>query len=100
MLASFDAPAAVVCASDRIALGVIRAVQSLGKRIPEDVAVTGYDGVFLDRIASPRLTTVRQPVVEMGEACARILLKKINEDGAPQGNQFFEPELIVRESTL
>ncbi|MBW4887143.1 MAG: substrate-binding domain-containing protein, partial [Bacillus sp. (in: Bacteria)] len=57
-------------------------------------------GVFLDRIASPRLTTIRQPVVEMGEACARILLKKINEDGASQGNQFFEPELIVRESTL
>ncbi|MCY8627323.1 LacI family transcriptional regulator [Bacillus haynesii] len=100
VLASLDAPAAVVCASDRIALGVIRAVQSLGKRIPEDVAVTGYDGVFLDRIASPRLTTIRQPVVEMGEACARILLKKIIEDGAPQGNQFFEPELIVRESTL
>ncbi|ASB87408.1 LacI family DNA-binding transcriptional regulator [Bacillus sonorensis] len=99
-LESHDDPSAVVCASDRIALGVIRAVQSLGKRIPDDVAVTGYDGVFLDRISSPRLTTVRQPVVEMGEACARTLLKKIHEDGAVQGNQFFEPELIVRESTL
>ncbi|KAA6474005.1 LacI family DNA-binding transcriptional regulator [Bacillus swezeyi] len=100
VLETMEYPAAVVCASDRIALGVIRAVQSLGKNIPEDVAVTGYDGVFLDRISSPRLTTIRQPVVEMGEACARTLLKKINEDGASQGDQFFEPELIVRESTL
>ncbi|KXZ17341.1 LacI family transcriptional regulator [Bacillus nakamurai] len=100
ILQSLCCPAAFVCASDRIALGVIRAVQSLGKRIPEDAAVTGFDGVFLDRISSPRLTTVRQPVVEMGEACARTLLKKINEDGAAQGNQFFEPELIVRGSTL
>lgn len=100
LLASLKGPAAFVCASDRIALGVIRAAQSLGKRIPEDTAVTGYDGVFLDRISSPRLTTVRQPVVEMGEACAKTLLKKINEGGAAQGNRFFEPELIVRESTL
>ncbi|MFN2747989.1 MULTISPECIES: LacI family DNA-binding transcriptional regulator [Bacillus] len=100
VLPALGSPAAVVCASDRIAIGVIRAVQALGKRIPEDVLVTGFDGVFLDRISSPRLTTVRQPVVEMGEACAATLLKKINEDGAVQGNQFFEPELIVRESTL
>ncbi|WP_145033854.1 substrate-binding domain-containing protein, partial [Micrococcus luteus] len=63
LLKSMDNQAAFVCASDRIALGVIRAAQSLGKRIPEDVAVTGNDGVFLDRISSPRLTTVRQPVV-------------------------------------
>lgn len=100
LLKSMDNQAAFVCASDRIALGVIRAAQSLGKRIPEDVAVTGNDGVFLDRISSPRLTTVRQPVVEMGEACAKMLLKKMNEDGAAQGSLFFEPELIVRESTL
>lgn len=46
------------------------------------------------------MTTVRQPVVEMGEACAKMLLKKMNEDGAAQGSLFFEPELIVRESTL
>ncbi|MDA1477072.1 LacI family DNA-binding transcriptional regulator [Bacillus changyiensis] len=100
MLTSKNERTAIVCASDRIAIGVIRAAQSLGKRIPEDVAVTGFDGVFLDRISSPRLTTVRQPVVEMGEACAKTLLKKINEAGASQGNQFFEPELIVRESSL
>ena len=47
VLKTLGRQAAFVCATDRIALGVIRAVQSLGKRIPEDVAVTGNDGVFL-----------------------------------------------------
>ena len=89
-----------VCASDRIAMGVIRAIQQTGKKVPEDYAVTGFDGVFLDRISSPKITTIKQPVLEMGEACARVLLKKIDERNKKQGKHIFEPKLIVRESTL
>ena len=89
-----------VCASDRIGTGVIRAIQKTGKSVPEDYAVTGFDGVFLDRISSPKLTTIKQPLMEMGEACARMLLKKINERNKNQGKHIFEPKLIVRESTI
>jgi DNA-binding LacI/PurR family transcriptional regulator len=100
ILSNWKEKCAFVCASDRIALGVIRAAQSLQLQIPDQVAVTGFDGVFLDRISSPHITTIRQPVVEMGEACARMLLKKIQEDGKSQGHRFFEPELLVRPSTV
>ncbi len=79
---------AFVCASDRIALGVIRAAQSLQLQIPDQVVVTGFDGVFLDRISSPHITTIRQPVVEMGEACARMLLKKIRKMARHKGIVF------------
>ncbi|MFD2618648.1 LacI family DNA-binding transcriptional regulator [Terrilactibacillus laevilacticus] len=91
---------AFVCASDRLAIGVVRAAQALGLLIPQQVAITGFDGVFLDQISSPKLTTVRQPVMEMGEALADMLLQKIDLDGERLGNRIFQPELIIRESTI
>ncbi|MFT9116136.1 MAG: LacI family DNA-binding transcriptional regulator [Sporolactobacillus sp.] len=91
---------AIVCATDRMAIGVVRGVQQLGLEIPKQVAVTGFDGVFLDRIASPKLTTVRQPVIEMGQELAKMLLRKIDLDGGRIGSRIFQPELIVRASTV
>ncbi|WP_010632407.1 LacI family DNA-binding transcriptional regulator [Sporolactobacillus vineae] len=93
------AATAIVCASDRLAIGVVRAVLEMGLAIPRDVAVTGFDGVFLDRVSYPKLTTVRQPVIEMGQECAKMLLNKIDLDGARIGSRIFQPVLIVREST-
>ena len=90
---------AFVCSSDRLAIGVERGLQKNKASIPEDYGVVGFDGVFLDQIAYPRLTTIKQPVVEMGMACATMLLNKIKQKGAPQGNQLFEAQLIVRGST-
>lgn len=90
---------AFVCSSDRLAIGVERGLQKNEANIPEDYGVIGFDGVFLDQIAYPRLTTVKQSVFEMGAACATMLLNKIKQNGAPQGNQLFEAELIVRGST-
>lgn len=88
ILSNWKEKCAFVCASDRIALGVIRAAQSLQLQIPDQVVVTGFDGVFLDRISSPHITTIRQPVVEMGEACARMLLKKFRKMARHKGNGF------------
>ncbi|MBC6128034.1 LacI family transcriptional regulator [Listeria booriae] len=93
-------PTAIVCASDRMAIGVVRAATALHMNFGENIAVTGFDGVFLDRISSPKITTVRSPVIEMGETCAQLLLKKINEGGAQQGSILFPPELIIRGSTV
>ncbi|MGX7350855.1 LacI family transcriptional regulator [Enterococcus canis] len=88
-----------VCSSDRLALGVERGLQSCGADIPQDFGIIGFDGVFLDQVSSPKLTTMKQPIIEMGEACGEMLVKKIEDNGATQGYHRFLPELIVREST-
>ncbi|MGO2083103.1 LacI family DNA-binding transcriptional regulator [Vagococcus sp.] len=96
----FKKKTAFVCSSDRLAIGIQRGILEMEGQIPEEFGVIGFDGVFLDQIAYPRLTTVKQHVIEMGAACAKMLLNKIKQQGAPQGNQLFEPELIIRSSTV
>lgn len=88
-----------ICATDRLALGLTRGIIEMGKELSESYGVIGHDGVFLDQIASPRLTTLKQPVKEMGAACARMLLQKIKENGASQGTKLYEPELIIGGTT-
>lgn len=95
----FKPNTAFVCSTDRLALGIERGILNRGGAIPEAYGIVGHDGVFLDQIAYPRLTTIKQPVIEMGEACAQMILKKISENGAAQGNQLFHSTLVQREST-
>lgn len=54
---------------------------------------------FLDQIAFPQLTTVKQPVIKMGEACAKMVLNKIEQKNASQGEILFIPELVIRGTT-
>lgn len=95
----FKPNTAFVCSSDRLALGIERGILKMNGNIPDDFGIIGHDGVFLDQIAYPRLTTVKQPVIEMGVACAKMILKKISEKGESQGNQLFQSTLVEREST-
>ncbi|MGM0124434.1 LacI family transcriptional regulator [Enterococcus sp. AZ194] len=88
-----------ICSSDRLAIGVERGIINSGGRIPEDFGVIGFDGVFLDQIGSPKLTTAKQSIIKMGEVCGEMLVKKIEEHGASQGYRRFLPELITRGST-
>ena len=88
-----------VCASDRIATGVVRQLQDMDARVPEDFGVIGYDGVFLDQVSNPKLTTIRQSIFEMGELLAQMLLQKIAQSGSPQGEILIDPTLIRRGST-
>lgn len=88
-----------ICASDRIAIGVERQLQIENGKVPEDFGVIGYDGVFLDQVANPKLTTIKQPIMEMGEMLASMLLKKIEQSGSPQGEVMIKPTLIRRGST-
>ncbi|NUT20701.1 MAG: LacI family DNA-binding transcriptional regulator [Hamadaea sp.] len=89
----------IVCASDAIALGVIRAARRRGLSTPADVSVIGCDDSSLMTYTDPPLTTIRQPVLAMGEAAVALLLGQL--DGAPPGDDelLFEPELVVRETT-
>lgn len=87
------------CASDRIAMGVIQALVEAEAKIPEDFGVIGYDGVLLDRVSSPTITTVKQNLWLIGEKLAELILRKIAQNGAPQGEVFIEPTLSEAEST-
>lgn len=88
-----------ICASDRIAIGVTRQLQDEGARIPEDFGVIGFDGVFLDQVANPKITTIKQPIFKMGEMLASMLLQKISQSGSPQGEIMLKPELVRRGTT-
>ncbi|MFG3341269.1 LacI family DNA-binding transcriptional regulator [Glycomyces sp. NPDC048151] len=69
-------PRALVCASDQLALAVMDLLQAAGLRVPEDVIVTGFDGVLAGRLSRPTLTTVRQPMEAMGRLAARLLYEE------------------------
>ncbi len=88
-----------ICASDRIAVGVERGIIENGGDVPRDFGIIGFDGVFLDQVANPQLTTVKQPVQQLGELLARMLLQKLAQSGAQQGELLVTPELITRGST-
>lgn len=90
---------ALVCASDPIALGAIRAVRRAGLRVPDDVSVIGYDDSAFMSSVEPPLTTVRQPIEAMGRAAVAALLAQIRGEDAAVGELLFEPELVVRRST-
>lgn len=95
----FDKNTCFICASDRLAIGIERGIQLMGGDLPKDFGTIGFDGVFLNQIASPNLTTVEQPEVEMGKAIAQMAIDKVEENNMPQGMKLFEPALIVGGST-
>ncbi len=90
---------AIVCASDMMALGAIRAARQLGLEVPRDVSVVGFDDSPLIAFTDPPLTTVRKPVPAMGQAAVRTLLEEIGGTPAPHSEFVFMPELVVRGST-
>ncbi|MBT8225419.1 MAG: LacI family DNA-binding transcriptional regulator [Dactylosporangium sp.] len=90
---------AIVCGSDLMALGAIRATRARGLRVPEDISIVGYDDSPLMAFTDPPLTTVRQPVRAMSIAAVRALVDEISLDPAPRSEYMFRPELVVRSST-
>lgn len=90
---------AIVCGSDLMALGAVRAARQQGLRVPDDVSVVGFDDSPLIAFTSPALTTIRQPVAAMAQAAAETLLDAIAGSPVPATEYLHTPELIVREST-
>jgi len=89
----------IVCGSDLMALGAIRAAARRGLSVPGDVSVVGYDDSPLIAYTNPPLTTVRQPVRQMAVAAVGNLIDEINGHAAPHSEYLFRPELVVRAST-
>lgn len=88
---------AIFAANDQMAAGALQALRELGRSVPHDISLVGYDDVLLARYLYPALTTIRQPLVEMGRAAAEIALAALANEEA-EVRRKFEPSLVIRQS--
>jgi len=100
LLSMRNRPTAIFAVTDMTAVGAWGAARRMGLRIPEDVAIVGYNDIPLASRLVPGLTTVHVPIHEFGSAAARLLLEQIETGDAIRRRVIFNPELIVRGSTV
>jgi LacI family transcriptional regulator len=93
-----DRPTAVFVAGDTMAFGALRAIQRAGLRVPDDIAIVGFDDLPLAVLTHPTLTTVRQPIRELGVAAANLLLDRLEGRATPLQHLRLSVELVVRQS--
>jgi LacI family transcriptional regulator len=89
---------AVFCASDEVAMGVINGLREKGLKVPEDVDVIGFDNIHAAEFYYPKLTTVAQPLYDMGSVGMRMLIKYINKKELDEKNYILPYEVIERDS--
>ena len=99
LLRSRARPDAIVCGNDEQAAHLINALERLGKRIPEDVAVVGFDDIATARTANPPLTTISQPVKKLAATAFKALLARIRYPNNDPREIFLDAPLVVRQST-
>jgi DNA-binding LacI/PurR family transcriptional regulator len=89
----------ILCASDLMALGSVRAARRREKSVPGQISIVGYDDSQLMTCAAPPLTTIRQPIEAMGRSAVEMLVSQIEGASVSADELLFEPELVVRGST-
>jgi DNA-binding LacI/PurR family transcriptional regulator len=99
LLALDEPPTAVFAASDALAIGALKAAADMGKRVPADVSVAGFDNIDISAYISPALTTVSVPAFEMGERAAHMALALAREPAADCDCVCLATELVIRAST-
>jgi len=92
-------PTAIFASNDDMAAGVIRAAYNMGLRVPDDLSVVGFDDVPLAARVSPPLTTVRQPIAQIGVTAVDLLIEMLKGNPPEQDEHLFDTELIIRSST-
>ena len=92
-------PSAVVCFNDKVAVGVLEAAAARGLRVPADLSVAGFDDIDVSRATTPRLTTVRQPLQEMGRTAVTMLMRQLDGHAHEALSMELETRLVVRDST-
>jgi LacI family transcriptional regulator len=93
-----ELPDAIVCGNDQTAIGVLRALEAAGVRVPQDVAVVGFDDIYPGSLSHPPLTTVRQPMGQLGERACDRLLERISDPAATHHIELLPTELVLRAS--
>jgi LacI family transcriptional regulator len=91
-------PTAIFASNDLSAFGAMDAVREFGFRIPEDISVIGFDDILQASLVYPKLTTVRQPLEQMGQMAVRLLLEQIEDPSRPPRRITLPTELIIRDS--
>ena len=90
---------AVFAANDLMAAGALRALRDAGRRVPDDVAVVGFDDSPLAELTDPPLTTVHQSAEQMGREMARLLVEQIKQGGPTPDFSLLSTHLVVRETS-
>jgi LacI family transcriptional regulator len=91
-------PAAIACANDQMAVGALTALADAGLRVPADIKVTGFDDIQLARHARPALTTIHQPMRQLGATAVELLLRRIADPAAAPATELLPTRLVVRSS--
>ena len=93
-----EIPDTVVAANDQMAIGMVRSLTAAGIRVPEQIAVVGFDDIYPGELCEPSLTTVHQPIGTLGERACDRLLKRIATPGLPPQVEVLPTELVLRQS--
>lgn len=89
----------IFATSDFLAMNALKVISKLGKRVPEDIQIVGFDDVFYSKLATPSITTIKQPIQKMGELAIETLIKILEEKPIDEDHQVVDVKLIERKST-
>ncbi|WP_419890751.1 LacI family DNA-binding transcriptional regulator [Paenibacillus xylanexedens] len=98
LLGEKDHPTGLFCCNDIQAIGALQAAKELGLRVPEDVSIIGFDNTILASVTSPPLTTVAQPIEELGHRAVDLLIEELKDERKEPQKIVLKPELVIRES--
>ena len=98
VITSGELPDAFVCATDQHAVVVLDSLAAAGIAVPEQVAVTGFDDLLVGQYIRPSLTTVRQPMQQLGIAAVGLIMKSLEDRGSPPGSETLPTTLVLRSS--
>jgi LacI family transcriptional regulator len=98
LLARDPGMTAVFAINDNMAMGAMKGLQKMGRRVPEDVSVIGFDNIVYAAITSPGLTTIAQPITAIGQTAFRLLQRCMQDSACAPEVMLLEPSLVVRES--
>nr|WP_311289772.1 LacI family DNA-binding transcriptional regulator [Paenibacillus glycanilyticus] len=93
-----DRPTAIFCCNDLLAIGALRAAKELGLRIPQDCSIIGFDDTVLASVTDPPLTTVAQPIEQMGQRAVQLVVRRIGQPGEVSERVVLAPSLTIRQS--
>ena len=99
LIAFPERPTAIVACNDLMAIGAIRAIQDAGLTVGRDISVTGFDNIPISEYVQPSLTTVSQPIYQIGRSACEMLVDLLNEENSDRKQILLEPALMVRHST-